>query len=280
MLCASLLLCGCAAVIIGAGAAGAGAFAFTEGKLVRTYDYGYHETVQASLDTLESLKIPVRDKFADELKTSIFAKRPDGTPVNVEVLRATADNTEVAIRTGKIGVFDKKTSYQIHEFILDRLNKTSILLSPSSDAQPKKPAITEEEIGETASQSGSMPEISLSRNKQLTVYFEVNENSLSGKETDKLDRFIEKLDGRSDEKIVIIGYSDATGTPLYNKTLSLSRAEAVQMYLLGKGVPSEQTEIFGHGSLNFVSSNATADGRRLNRRVEIYLEPKPKRNDQ
>jgi len=110
-LCVSLLLCGCAAVIIGAGAAGAGAFAFTKGKLSRTYEYGYHETINASIATLESLKIPVEDKIGDELKTFIFAKRPDGTPVNVEVLRISPNATEVAIRTGKIGVLDKKTPY-------------------------------------------------------------------------------------------------------------------------------------------------------------------------
>ena len=66
LLCASLLLCSCAAVIIGAGAAGAGAFAFAEGKLIRIYAYGYQDTVQSSLNTLESLKIPVEQKIADE----------------------------------------------------------------------------------------------------------------------------------------------------------------------------------------------------------------------
>ena len=205
---------------------------------------------------------------------NFYAIRPDGTPVNVEVLRAAAGKSEVAIRTGKIGVFDKKTSYQIHEFILDRLNKIAIILPPSEDPQTKTPVATETDTGEPESQSGEMPEINYKKSKHLTVYFEVNTNSLSGKESDKLDVIIENVNNYSNSKIAIIGYSDASGSPLYNKTLSLKRAETVQMYMVRKGVPLRQTEIFGRGSLFFVGDNATEEGTRLNRRVEIYIERK------
>jgi outer membrane protein OmpA-like peptidoglycan-associated protein len=277
-LCVSLLLCGCAAVIIGAGAAGAGAFAFTKGKLSRTYEYGYHETINASIATLESLKIPVEDKIGDELKTFIFAKRPDGTPVNVEVLRISPNATEVAIRTGKIGVLDKKTSYQIHDFILNRLNKNLSKTSIPDEWPQRKTGIIERDISDTISESEPPFEANAHKSKPLTVYFDVNTNSLSGSETNKLDLFIEDLNKRPALKIIIIGYSDATGQPQYNKMLSLSRAETVQMYLIGKGVPPGQTEIFGRGSLFFVSSNATEEGRRLNRRVEIFIEHKEGQN--
>lgn len=268
----SCLLYSCAAVIIGAGAVGAGAFAYTKGKLSRMYASGYHETVDASINTLESLKIPVVQKLADELKTTISAKRPDGTPVIVEVLRVSPGYTEVAIRTGNLGVFEKKTSYQIHDYILNRLNKKAAMSSHPQGLPAQKPSETESVNNETVSDVEISSEINFYKNLKLTVYFDVNTNNITGKETEKLDHFLENLDRGPNERIIVIGYSDASGGISYNKMLSLNRAKTVQMYLIGKGVSGKHIETYGYGPLNFVSTNATEEGRRLNRRVEIYLE--------
>jgi hypothetical protein len=58
-----------------------------QGNLTKNYESEYHDTVQASSDTLKNLKIPVTEKKADELKTVMNAKRFDGTPVTIEVVR-------------------------------------------------------------------------------------------------------------------------------------------------------------------------------------------------
>ena len=58
-----------------------------QGKSVKTYEAEYHDTVQASSDTLKNLKIPVIKEMSDELKTIIHAQRFDGTPVSIEVVR-------------------------------------------------------------------------------------------------------------------------------------------------------------------------------------------------
>jgi len=274
MACCILCLCtlsGCAAVIIGAGAAGAGAFAYSEGRLSRMYAAGYQETVNATLDTLESLKIPVRDKTADELETNILAVRPDGTPVQVVVSRVGPKYSEVAIRTGKIGVFDKKTSHQIHDYILKKVGQISDASAADQGPSSPKAPQTAKEIGETVSKPETLSETARYPSDKLAVYFDVNTNKLSKEETNKLDRFFETNHKRLTAKIVVIGYSDATGTPIYNKMLSLSRAETVKMYLIGKGMPPDQIETYGHGSLNFVGDNDTEKGRRLNRRVEINI---------
>lgn len=268
----SCLLYSCAAVIIGAGAAGAGAFAYTKGKLSRMYESGYHETVDASIKTLESLKIPVEDKVSDELKTTISAVRPDGTPVNVEVLRVSPRYTEVAIRTGNFGVFDKKTSHQIHDYILNRLHKEADISSSRQNLPALEPSETERVIDEPISDAMIVSKVNIYKNLVLTVYFGVNTNSITGKEAEKLDRFIETIDRGPDERIILIGYSDSSGAISYNKMLSLNRAKTVQMYLIGKGLSSNHIETYGYGPLNFVSTNATEEGRRMNRRVEIYLE--------
>jgi hypothetical protein len=86
MLLSVFVLHGCAVAFIGLGA-GAGAVAYLNGKLTKTYESDYHETVRAGKTTLQKLKIPVTETVADELKTEIKAKRTDGTPVTIEVVR-------------------------------------------------------------------------------------------------------------------------------------------------------------------------------------------------
>ena len=89
-------LYGCAVAVVGIGAAaGVGTYSYFSGKLTKMYESEYHEAVQASSDTLVRLKIPISEIIADELKTEIKAKRPDETPVYIEVVRIDREHTEV-----------------------------------------------------------------------------------------------------------------------------------------------------------------------------------------
>lgn len=67
------------------------------------------------------------------------------------------------------------------------------------------------------------------------------------------------------------GFTDSTGTEAHNLTLSGQRAEAVRNALVSEGVSSTRVTTQALGTSNPVASNATADGRLLNRRVEIML---------
>lgn len=78
--------------------------------------------------------------------------------------------------------------------------------------------------------------------------------------------------GRNPEVAVSInGYTDATGTDAYNMKLSQRRAESVKSYLVGKGVAAGRLTTNGFGESNPVASNATKDGRAMNRRVELKV---------
>ena len=62
LLCCSLVS-GCAVVAIGTGI-GLGAFAYVNGKLIKTYESDYNESIQASRDTLRDLSIPITEEIS------------------------------------------------------------------------------------------------------------------------------------------------------------------------------------------------------------------------
>ena len=72
--------------------------------------------------------------------------------------------------------------------------------------------------------------------------------------------------------IEVIGYSDSIGSEEHNQSLSERRAAAVTEALVRDGVDARRITTRGYGAANPVASNATAEGRAQNRRVEIILQ--------
>lgn len=69
------------------------------------------------------------------------------------------------------------------------------------------------------------------------------------------------------------GHTDITGPRDFNMTLSQRRAESVASYLSAQRVNSQRIMTVGMGPDKPVATNDTADGRALNRRVELTLVP-------
>jgi outer membrane protein OmpA-like peptidoglycan-associated protein len=67
----------------------------------------------------------------------------------------------------------------------------------------------------------------------------------------------------------IQGHTDNTGTDAINVPLSQARADAVKNYLITRGVDASRLQAKGFASTKPVASNATAEGRYQNRRVDI-----------
>lgn len=81
------------------------------------------------------------------------------------------------------------------------------------------------------------------------------------------------LNKYNNSTVMVLGYTDNTGSAEYNQTLSQQRAAAVAAYLQGQGVKSTRFEIMGMGPSNPIASNTDAAGRGQNRRVEIKIIP-------
>jgi outer membrane protein OmpA-like peptidoglycan-associated protein len=301
------VLQGCAVAVIGLGA-GAGAVAYFNGKLTKTYESDYHETVRAARDTLQKLKIPETETFADELKTEIHAKRTDGTPVTIEVVRLDRRYNEVSVRTGSVGVWDRRVSEQIHGYIDSKLGGALVGVQKPQEGpgvQEAPPATQTEDIMEehldeisgaasaetpvpapapapggsrTGTDSGNpaLEEKRLRAARMLVdsayyIFFEKDSNALSPVSTQKLDQIYEIVSGDASARLTLNGYTDSWGTSSYNQMVSELRAHTVKSYLVGKGVDPSRITAVGHGAQNDIATNSTAEGRRLNRRVEIEI---------
>jgi len=86
-----------------------------------------------------------------------------------------------------------------------------------------------------------------------------------------LDRFATSLNQNPASTVRIIGHTDSSGSDAVNAPLSVNRAAATRDYLVGRGVAANRIAIDGRGSREAVADNATAAGRAMNRRVEIFV---------
>jgi outer membrane protein OmpA-like peptidoglycan-associated protein len=80
---------------------------------------------------------------------------------------------------------------------------------------------------------------------------------------------------QTDNRLTIEGHTDSQGSEQYNEELSLRRAEQVRDFLTAQGVSPDRITVRGLGEFRPVASNATAEGRANNRRVEIVLQRAP-----
>ncbi|KVQ34599.1 hypothetical protein WK03_00535 [Burkholderia cepacia] len=87
-----------------------------------------------------------------------------------------------------------------------------------------------------------------------------------------LDRFIKINRGTQFRRVSLIGFTDSTGGAAHNKALSEARAHTVANYLRDNGLSAQSFVAEGRGASDPVASNASADGRAQNRRVEIRID--------
>ena len=117
-----LLWAGCAAVIIGTGL-GVGTYTYLKGDLKRAYNAKFDKTLNVCLSILTDLDQPILEKTTDGEKTTIRTERKNGSPQTISVSISSVDWTEVSVRTGGFGYWNREVSEQFHEFMAERLKR-------------------------------------------------------------------------------------------------------------------------------------------------------------
>jgi outer membrane protein OmpA-like peptidoglycan-associated protein len=103
------------------------------------------------------------------------------------------------------------------------------------------------------------------------VQFEKNKSILLRSSIPQLNQLAAYLLENKEIKAEIIGHTDSDGDAVANRKLSQGRAEAVRQYLIQNGVQGWRVKATGKGESEPITENKTAEGRAMNRRVEVKL---------
>lgn len=104
-----------------------------------------------------------------------------------------------------------------------------------------------------------------------SIYFETNSSRLKAVSHGPLDELVQILNENPTINLTIEGHTDNTGSDQYNMRLSTNRVNSVKNYLISKGIDASRLTAQGYGEERPVADNSTAEGRSLNRRVELKV---------
>jgi len=109
--------------------------------------------------------------------------------------------------------------------------------------------------------------------KGRKVLFDFNKSTLKPEAKSQLAGVLQALKEQPGLQTLIAGHTDGIGSDAYNMKLSQQRADSVANYLVQNGVSKQSIRTEAYGKRQPVASNANAEGRAQNRRVEITLSP-------
>jgi len=117
-----LISAGCSFFVAGA-MTGASVFSYMDGELTRSYQSDFDTTVKACTDALKANNMTIKEKIINGLSAEISSEYYNGKPVTVKILRTEVNISQVAIRSGIVGVWDKDFPEQIHVSIAYHLQQ-------------------------------------------------------------------------------------------------------------------------------------------------------------
>lgn len=103
------------------------------------------------------------------------------------------------------------------------------------------------------------------------IKFAFDSAGISSSSAGILDRAIKAMRDNPGTNVRVVGHTDAVGSDAYNQGLSERRAAAVRSYLVKSGIKGSRMQTAGRGESQPIASNASKQGRALNRRVEFII---------
>lgn len=108
---------------------------------------------------------------------------------------------------------------------------------------------------------------------QGDVSFDLNSDVVRQGLYNEVDRIAQIMVKYPQTSILVEGYTDSSGSDAYNRQLSERRAASVRNLLVQRRVEAQRIDTVGYGESRPVATNATPEGRQMNRRVEIRINP-------
>lgn len=129
------------------------------------------------------------------------------------------------------------------------------------------------EIQSGAIEITKLPENNLMVSMTSQTAFDVNSTNIKSGFNPAMNKIAYIVNKYGKTYLSIVGHTDSTGSRAYNQRLSEQRAGSIQQYLGSKKVIPQRMTAYGMGEDKPRADNKTESGRRMNRRVEIIIEP-------
>ena len=247
LLAASLLMIWGCGVRVGPVATN-GTYLNLNGEAVNAYANPLPETMEAALQVLAFLKVPVGSHSLADGAGIITATAPDGSPLHLQFVEEGRALTVVKIRTGAVGYWGRELSYYLQALINERLKHPGIgapdavlagKAPPKRDAAGPIASLAPPEVTPKP-HSPAPPSPGPSMRPDASIYFEANSNLPQAGELAKLDALARLLFENPSWRLSLVGYAENEENEGQPQMVAENRVLAVKFYLIGKGLDGQR----------------------------------------
>lgn len=146
---------------------------------------------------------------------------------------------------------------------------TGILIGKKMDKQKAELEKIEGAKVETVTDANNLQAIKVTFDSG--ILFATGKSDLNASSKSALLKFANSLKETPETDITIYGHTDNKGSRDMNVKLSNDRATSVSKFLTANGILMDRMTIQGKAFDEPVADNSTAEGRTMNRRVEVYI---------
>jgi len=178
------------------------------------------------------------------------------------------DQRYIAAELPEVGAYISIHTYTIKGFYYTNCNAfegRTVAVVDIVEGKPREKKMVTVEASDMAQQISDTGRVSL-----YGIFFDTNSASVRADSETTLQEIAKLIQQQPDLNLLVVGHTDNAGTFEYNMKLSQNRAQSVVEELSTKyGVAQQRLVPVGVSYASPVSSNATAEGQALNRRVEL-----------
>ncbi len=178
------------------------------------------------------------------------------------------DQRYIAAELPELGAYISIHTYTIKDFSYTNCNAfvgRAVAVVDIVEGKPREKNMITVEASDMAQQISATGSVSL-----YGIFFDTNSASVREDSETTLQEIAKLFQQQPDLNLLVVGHTDNAGAFEYNMKLSQNRAQSVVDELSTKyGVSQDRLVPVGVSYASPVSSNATAEGQALNRRVEL-----------
>jgi len=193
---------------------------------------------------------------------------------NTRVETLKTERAEAVSQSGRGKVLEAEAATRVAQERADRFSREASRAETATAISESSRQATQAKLDSARADLASFEQTRTALGTTLVLrdlQFSTGSATLSGGAQGRLAPLAAFLSKQPDARIQIVGHTDSVGRENDNQGLSARRAEAVGSYLMTTGVSGYRITSIGMGETVPMSSNTTAAGRAINRRVEVTI---------